>query len=232
MPRAAASAACDFAVSTGPVWPLGFLPHTKKLFILCSDDSSVHEWNLAEGRETRSWRTLQHKNADAGLAATTDEQGLLIYHGSWGLLRNAANGGERIITHDLQGATLSPDGKHYANVSKAGFAKLWEAETLREVHTFGRFLLGAHTVTFSPDGKRLAAGSGGHEAIRLWDVESKQELLTLAGQGLVFMKSAFSADGNVLGAMNDQGVLHLWRAPSWEEIEAEEANEKAESKQP
>ena len=33
---------------------------------------------------------------------------------------------------------------------------------------------------------------------------------------------SFAPDGNVLGSMNDHGLLHLWRAPSWEEIEAKE----------
>ena len=36
---------------------------------------------------------------------------------------------------------------------------------------------------------------------------------------------AFSPDGNVLGSVNGNGILHLWRAPSWAEIEAAERKE-------
>ena len=57
--------------------------------------------------------------------------------------------------------------------------------------------------------------------------EVSQELLTLEGEGSLFYRTAFSPDGNVLGSMNWSGVLHLWRAPSWAEIEAAE---KAEAK--
>ena len=87
-------------------------------------------------------------------------------------------------------------------------------------------MLGAHSVAFTADGQRLAAGSGsGHEAIRLWDVQSKQELLTLASSGVVFAKTDFSPDGNILSSLDGPGYLHLWLAPSWEEIAALEEKE-------
>ena len=37
---------------------------------------------------------------------------------------------------------------------------------------------GVRSVAFSPDGKRLAIGSNGNEAIKLWDVEPANELLS------------------------------------------------------
>jgi WD40 repeat protein len=62
------------------------------------------------------------------------------------------------------------------------------------------------------------------EALRLWDVEGHQQLLTLEGEGAEFNASAFSPDGNVLGSMNTKSLLHFWRAPSWAEIRAVEGN--------
>jgi len=44
----------------------------------------------------------------------------------------------------------------------------------------------------------------------------------LESQESRFVHSAFSPDGNVLGALSMEGFLHLWRAPSWAEIEVEE----------
>jgi preprotein translocase subunit Sss1 len=36
-------------------------------------------------------------------------------------------------------------------------------------------------------------------------------------------RTEFSADGNLLGSMSTyRRLLHLWRAPSWEEIEQAE----------
>jgi WD40 repeat protein len=38
-------------------------------------------------------------------------------------------------------------------------------------------------IAFSADGRRLISTSGGREAVRLWDVGTRQELLTLVGTG-------------------------------------------------
>jgi WD40 repeat protein len=81
-------------------------------------------------------------------------------------------------------------------------------------------------VTFSSDGQRLAAGSNEPDAVKLWDLQSQQQVLTLGGRGSMFWATAFSPDGNVIGSINEQGFLHLWRAPSLEEINAAEVKEK------
>jgi len=50
--------------------------------------------------------------------------------------------------------------------------------------------------------------------------------------GFQFAPTAFSLDGNTIGSLSTDGILNLWRAPTWAEINAAEAKEKAESKQP
>jgi hypothetical protein len=43
----------------------------------------------------------------------------------------------------------------------------------------------------------------------------------LAGEGSIFSSVGFSPDGNWLMARSSlQGHVHLWRAPSWAEIDA------------
>jgi len=56
-------------------------------------------------------------------------------------------------------------------------------------------------------------------------------VLTLEGQGFIFEHTAFSSDGRMIGSANVQGILHLWRAPTWTEIEAAEKAE-AKAQQP
>jgi WD40 repeat protein len=58
-----------------------------------------------------------------------------------------------------------------------------------------------------------------HE-VALWDLSTRQ--LLLCAQGKYFISLAFSPDGNTLAATSLSGSAHLWRAPSWEEIEAAE----------
>jgi WD40 repeat protein len=184
-------------------------------------DSSLHEWDLTTGKETKSWAELAHS---FGGAVSADERWLLLL--GWNgksLLREIANGHQASLEIGAPwDGTFSPDGKLVAVASTLGFVRLWETATLRETATFKDFLLGVHSVAFSPDGKRLAAGGNGQEAIKLWDIDSHQELIALEGQGSMFHPSAFSPDGNLLGSRNFNGVLHLWRAPSWAEIAAAE----------
>ena len=75
----------------------------------------------------------------------------------------------------------------------------------------------------------MISGGGGRETVKLWDVGTRQELLTLSGAGSFMDAVRWSADGDVILA---GAPWQAWRAPSWEEIAAAEAKEKTESKQP
>jgi len=128
---------------------------------------------------------------------------------------------------------FSPDGKLFAMASYLGYARLWETATWREAATLRGFKLGAQSVAFSPDGNRLATGAGaGDTALHLWDVASWLDVLTLSAEGSLFWQTQFSPDGNTIGTRSGDGILNLWRAPSWDEINAAEAKQKAVSKQP
>jgi WD40 repeat protein len=74
-------------------------------------------------------------------------------------------------------------------------------------------LNGAFGIAFSPDGRRLISASGGREAVKLWDVGTRQELLTLVGIDSSLYMARWSADGNVILA---GPPWQAWSAPSWE----------------
>jgi hypothetical protein len=42
--------------------------------------------------------------------------------------------------------------------------------------------------------------------VKLWDIQSLQELVTLRGEGSAFSQTRFSPDGNLLGTMNYRGA--------------------------
>ena len=81
--------------------------------------------------------------------------------------------------------------------------------------------------------RRTATSTIGQEPIKLWDTTSWEETANLEVHGAILNVTGFLPDGNTLvGFDSRQRVLHLWRAPSWEEIAAAEAKEKAEIKEP
>jgi WD40 repeat protein len=118
---------------------------------------------------------------------------------------------------------FSGDGSRVASVSAYGTVALWDPSSFKLIAAFKGHMQGAHGVAFSPDGCRLATGGGSSpDAVKLWDLSTHRELMTLPGQGSVFRFVVFSPDGRWLAACNWEGKLHLWRAPSWAEIEAAE----------
>jgi len=205
---------------------LSFQPRRRTLVFL-DQENVFHEWDLATWQEIHTWRGALCPFT----ITTTPDEALCLTLG-----KDGASSARDLITGKItyqelainmaEDVAVSPDGKFLAGASAFGFAKLWEARTLREIATLSGFLLGVHSVTFSPDGKRLATGSSGQEAVKLWDLRSYQELLTLEGEGSMFWPIAFSPDGDALAAMNDQGALHFWRAPSWKGIATDEQRPK------
>jgi len=136
----------------------------------------------------------------------------------------------------VSGVAFTPDGRTLATGGEEGMAKLWDLATQREIVTLKGHLRSLHALDISPDGRRLATGSGGAESLKLWDVRSHQELITLAGEGSLIIALAFSRDGNkiigLITGLNNELHLHIWRAPSWEEIKMAEAQGKKESPTP
>jgi WD40 repeat protein/serine/threonine protein kinase len=127
-----------------------------------------------------------------------------------------------IHRHAAVGISFSDDGSRAASVAEDGTVAIWDTSSFKPITAFKGHMQGAHGVAFSPDGCRLATGGSGHEAVKLWDLSTDRELMTLTGQGSVFSFVAFSHDGKWLAACSRESKLHLWRAPSWEEIEAAE----------
>jgi eukaryotic-like serine/threonine-protein kinase len=114
---------------------------------------------------------------------------------------------------------VSPDGRLVAVATHAGTVPLFDAERAELAGTLHEHLNAAVGVAFSPDGRRLISSGTGREAVKLWDVDTQQELLNLPGAGSRLTEARWTADGNVILA---GPPWQAWRAPSWEEIEVAE----------
>ena len=210
--------------TTDLVVPYLFLANATELVVWCKSDNSNHEWDLASGRELQSWRAV----SDVGNIVAFPDEKHYVEFGFNGAVqfKNAAN--DEVVETNLDflegsAAAVSPNGKLFAVASYLGYARVWNTSTWRETATLGGYLNGQPSVVFSPDGQRLA--TGGYISVRLWDVNSWQDVITLRGAGFLFERFAFSPDGNVIGALSREGILNLWRAPSWAEIHAAEAKD-------
>ncbi len=103
--------------------------------------------------------------------------------------------------------------------------QLYSVETGKIVQEFHGHMNGAKTFAVSPDETRLLSGVSGYDAFKMWDVHEGRALqvIRLAADGMFWSTPIFSPDGGTFGCVDSGGMLHLWRAPTWEEVEAMEA---------
>jgi WD40 repeat protein len=206
---------------------MAFDSQSTRLFSLHRGDGTLAEWNRTTRELLRVWHLAVPLPARLVGALSSNDRWLAVadYGGKFKLIDLAK---DRQIDGDLQMTqvsqlALSHDGGLLAASSWKGFTRIWKTSNLTAPPVvLGPLMHGVFSVAFSPDGRRLALTSDGPEAVLLWDLDTYREVLTLEAKGGGFRSLAFSPDGHAVGARTAVGRLHLWRAPSWEQVRAME----------
>jgi WD40 repeat protein/serine/threonine protein kinase len=111
---------------------------------------------------------------------------------------------------DLGIAGLSPSGKRFA-VGQRGRVRLWDTDTGSEIASL---LCGASrvlTLAFSPDGKRVAAGTEYPEnRVWIWDMATGGAVTAMEGHTNAISSLEFSPDGSRIVSASHDGTLRLW----------------------
>src|SRR5262249_29742316 len=106
---------------------------------------------------------------------------------------------------------FSPNGKHL--VSRAG-RPVWDAQTGEQLLPAnakeGTAFASTVSTVVSPDGKRLALAAMDH--VKLCDLQTGQELLSIPMSGGFGSVVAFSRDGHRLGHVSIAGTVTIWDA--------------------
>jgi WD40 repeat protein len=122
--------------------------------------------------------------------------------------------------HGGGGAAVSATEPLLAYFARGRGLILWNWQTRQEEDKLSR--AAGSRVDFSPDGRRLLTGGG--KGVALWDVSTRQEIASLDREVLTILRMLkFSPDGNTICAVDIEGTAYFWRAPSWDEINAIEA---------
>jgi WD40 repeat protein len=124
--------------------------------------------------------------------------------------------------------SFSPDSKTLATASADKTIKLWDVKAGKEIRTLEGHKDSIRSVSFSPDGKTLASGSGAKtlttesadtdKTIKLWGVETGQEIRTLSGHKKSVMNVSFSPDGKTLATGSADKTIKLWNLSTGKEI--------------
>jgi WD40 repeat protein len=82
-------------------------------------------------------------------------------------------------TRTVTSAAFSPDGKRVVTASGDDTARLWDAESGKEIAVLKGHTGPVSSAAFRPDGKRVVTAS--FDNARLWDAESGKEIAVLKG---------------------------------------------------
>jgi len=223
-------------VQAGDVWAVSFDARGTVLRVLvilppATEGAMIRLLDTRDWREVRSWYA---KRWDWFELAWSPDDRLAALGGADGTVTwlDASTGQELAVTQgpspQAMSAAFSPDSRWLATASwRDGRVILWDAATRRVAPPPLRaHLQVAMGVGFSPDGRRLATvGMLAEEGIKIWDFETRFELLSLAIPTDFANSPTFSPDGNTLAAIGNRFYLYLWHAPSWDEIAAAEREE-------
>ncbi len=219
---------CDeLDASDAPIAQLVFRADGKRLLSVDGRGQAIW-WDTVVWQPARRF-VLEGANLQPWTAAVSPDGHLLLvgfvgavrwFNAETGeLLKETSDG----IRSDVWGCAFSADGARAGSAVTDGTVVIWDSASLQLIGAVTGHMHAAVGVAFSPDGRRFATGGFAHDAVKLWDVESHRQVMTLPAEGSLFWTVAFSPDGRWLAACSGRsGQLHLWQAPSWEEIEAAE----------
>jgi WD40 repeat protein/transcriptional regulator with XRE-family HTH domain len=121
-------------------------------------------------------------------------------------------------TNPINGVAFNPDMTQLATASWDHTVRVWDITAARESILIPSPPYGSHLVFPSPDGSQIMSFDLTRNAIIIQDGLSGKELFTLKSTKGQIIGSAYSPDGKLVGAVNDNGQALIWDSKTGKQV--------------
>lgn len=196
-----------------------------------SDDKTIKLWDVNLGIEVLTFTGHEERV----YAVAFSPLGKILASGSkdktvklWSLETGQEIYSFKGHTDDVLCVAFSPDGKLLAsgaggNDKTINILPLAENQ-VKTLTGHSDWFGGITSLAFSPDGKFLISGSQ-DKTIKIWNVETSQEISTLLGHSDHICAVAYSPNGEILASASKDKTLKLWSVANGEEISSVKCND-------
>jgi WD40 repeat protein len=194
-----------------------------KLLATSFDNGLVSVWDIASRKVIASLNNKQvdgiNFSSDGKMLALPQQHSVEVWDSALSKqLWMTSFKGERFV----RASAFSPASNVLAVASDENSVKLFDAASGTVLATLKGHRWGVRSLAYSQDGTRLATG-GGDGTVKIWDMTSFRELLTLRPRGHVepIYSVAFSPDGRRLATLRYSGGVKMWITATDTEVAAE-----------
>ena len=180
-------------------------------------------WDLQTGdsvltrTEPRSFFGLAFHPTAPGIIATSHDRTIRLWNFHTGSVISTLSGHQSFI----KSLTFSTDGRLLASGTgdllrgDNGEVRLWDVQSGKSLFAMGHSDP-IYSLAFSPNGRYLASASQ-DKTVKLWDVQTGQEALTLRGHTDTVRSVAFNPQGERLASASADFTIRIWDAAPWSE---------------
>lgn len=222
-------AAIVVSVPGGKVHSLVMSRSGKQVALCCFDHNEVYLYDVATGKEMSVLRGhsapvtgLVYRPDGLQIATASNDQTIRLWDPATGQQSSLLQPEAASPNLDRNpGVVYNSDGSRIVSTSEEGGActsRLWDATTGKLIAVLAPVQTNMVYAAFSPDGKRVAVGSG--EFVHLCDAVTGRRIAALGPHAKKVMRIAFSSDGKRIACTMISGAnhIHLWDGETGKEV--------------